>query len=49
MPPKSKNKSKIPIQNMPSTEQDDVLNQEFEETVGESNMASPAKWRESLD
>lgn len=49
MPPKSKNKPKIPEQNIPSTGQDDVLNQEFEKTEGESNMASPAKWRESLE
>lgn len=43
MPPKSKNKPKIPEQNIPSTGQDDVLNQEFEKTEGESNMVSPAK------
>ena len=51
MPPKAKNKAKTPSQklNNSSTEQDEVLIQETEETEGESNMSSPTKWRENLE
>ena len=51
MPPKAKNKAKTPNQklNNSSTEQDEVLILETEEIEGESNMASPTKWRESLE
>ena len=47
MPSKAKNKAKTQSQklNNSSTEQDEVL---IQETEGESNMASPTKWRESL-
>ena len=47
MPLKAKNKAKTQSQklNNSSTEQDEVL---IQETEGESNMASPTKWRESL-
>ena len=46
MPSKAKNKAKTQSQklNNSSTEQDEVL---IQETEGESNMASPTKWRES--
>ena len=48
MPSKAKNKAKTQSQklNNSSTEQDEVL---IQETEGESNMASPTKWRESLE
>lgn len=48
MPLKAKNKAKTQSQklNNSSTEQDEVL---IQETEGESNMASPTKWRESLE
>ena len=47
MPSKAKNKAKTQSQklNNSSIEQDEVL---IQETEGESNMASPTKWRESL-
>ena len=47
MPLKAKNKAKTQSQklNNSSTEQDEVL---IHETDGESNMASPTKWRKSL-
>ena len=47
MPLKAKNKATTQSQklNNSSTEQDEVL---IQETEGESNMASPTKWRESL-
>ena len=48
MPLKAKNKATTQSQklNNSSTEQDEVL---IQETEGESNMASPTKWRESLE
>ena len=51
MPPKAKNKAKTLSQklNNSSTEQDKVLIQKTEETEGESTMASPAKWCESIE
>ena len=48
MPLKAKNKATTQSQklNNSSTEQDEVL---IQETEGESNIASPTKWRESLE